>query len=64
MLYVPYHAKGDIGHEDVERGVVTSVNSSTVFARFGDSLHSAACNPDTLVYEHPHSSFNTTKEKT
>jgi hypothetical protein len=51
VLYIPFHARGDRGHADVERGVVTSRNESVVFVRFGGDLNSKGCDPETLEYE-------------
>ena len=50
VRYVPYHAHGDVRHEDCENGRVTSVSDHYVFVRFrpeGDT--SEACLPDQLV---------------
>ena len=52
VLYVPTHAHGNLGHPDVERGVVTSTNDVFVFVRFGAKTHAQACRPADLVYEH------------
>lgn len=34
ILYVPNHAEGDVEHEDVEQGFVTSVGSGVAFCRY------------------------------
>ena len=34
VCYVPTHAKGDVLHEDVEHGVVSSVKDGTVFVKY------------------------------
>lgn len=50
VLYVPYHAKGNLRHMDCERGRVNSVSDHFVFVRFERSaLCSQACKPDQLV---------------
>lgn len=51
VAYVPGHAHGDINHNDVERGVVTSHNEVYVFVRF-KGITSQACNPNDLVKEY------------
>lgn len=53
VSYVPNHAKGDLGHEDVEHGVVTStsVAANLVFVRFGAEIQHKSCYPDTLVHQ-------------
>jgi len=48
VAYVPPHAKGDIDHEDVEFGFVTSVREDTVFCRYfrsrdSDELRTRSC---------------------
>ena len=47
-LYMPPHARGDLRHPDVEKGIVTSVNSQYVFVRFGGDSQSKACHPRDL----------------
>lgn len=49
VTYVPYHAYGDLHHPDCETGVVTSVNTAYVFARFKGRAHAEGCKPDQLV---------------
>lgn len=50
VRYVPYHAHGDLQHEDCENGRVTSVNLLYVFVRFRpEGETSEACLPDQLV---------------
>ena len=34
VRYVPNHAHGDLSHQDVERGEVSSVSSRYVFVRY------------------------------
>ena len=48
VRYVPYHAAGDVRHEDCETGVVTSTNDTYVFVRFKGET-SQACKPDQLM---------------
>lgn len=43
VLYIPNHAHGNIGHHDVEVGVVTSSNESYVFVQFDHQQTSKAC---------------------
>ena len=47
-LYVPRKARGDLRHPCVEKGLVTSVNETYVFVRFGGDAHSKACDPRDL----------------
>jgi hypothetical protein len=49
VTYIPYHAKGDINHKDVERGVISSFNDTYIFVRF-KAPNGAACNPKNLVW--------------
>jgi hypothetical protein len=51
VRYVPYHAEGNILHEDCELGIVTSVNGPLIFVRFTGKQSSQACNEDQLVIE-------------
>ena len=48
VLYVPYHAHGDMDHVDCEKGVITSVREETVFVRFRGET-SQGCKRDQLV---------------
>lgn len=48
VAYIPYHAKGDIKHRDVEYGVVSSVIGDTIFVRFGNMCNSQGCRQDQL----------------
>ena len=48
VRYVPYHAQGNVRHQDCENGIVTSVSESFVFVRFKGET-SEACKPDQLV---------------
>lgn len=48
VRYVPYHAHGDVTHEDCENGVVTSISEHYVFVRFKGET-GQGCNPDQLV---------------
>jgi hypothetical protein len=53
VAYVPYHAKGDITHSDVEYGTVTSIKllengEYTIFVRFPTSETSQGCKLDQL----------------
>ena len=49
VIYVPYHAHDDLNHEDCEHGVVSSMNDTFIFVRFGASITGQACKPDQLV---------------
>jgi len=56
VAYVPLHCDGDLHHEDVELGFVTSVNTNAVFCRYfyksGElrtTANSEGCAPDSLV---------------
>ena len=56
VAYVPLHCDGDLRHEDVELGFVTSVNDNAVFCRYfyksGElrtTANSEGCAPDSLV---------------
>jgi hypothetical protein len=53
VSYVPYHAKGNIHHKDVEQGVVSSTRKTEdgiiVFVRFGNMENSQGCRPSQLV---------------
>ena len=53
VAYIPYHAKGDINHADVEYGEVTSKKfvgeQEIIFVKFPDSPScSKGCRPDQL----------------
>lgn len=48
VLYLPTHARGDEGHEDCERGVVTSTNTQLVFVRYKDRVQSQGTYPASL----------------
>ena len=47
-LYVPREAEGQLSHPSVERGIVTSVNRTYIFVRFGGDYGSKACRPEDL----------------
>ncbi len=59
VAYIPLHAAGDIGHEDVERGIVSSVSEQWVFVKFHasvsrlgwESATAQACDPAALTFE-------------
>jgi hypothetical protein len=53
VVYVPYHAHGDVKHKDCEHGIVTSINeeTKTIFVRFGSMVTSQGCSADQLVIE-------------
>lgn len=59
VKYIPHHAKGNIYHEDVEVGVISSANDQYVFvkfepqlSRFGfDGTTAQACRPEDLVLD-------------
>lgn len=48
VTYIPRHAKMDERHPDRELGIVTSVNDTFVFARYGDRTGSQATSPADL----------------
>tara|TARA_R110000772_G_scaffold249530_2_gene363817 strand:+ start:14679 stop:14867 length:189 start_codon:yes stop_codon:yes gene_type:complete len=51
VAYIPMHAEGDITHEDVEHGTVSSQNDLYVFVLFESQHHTAAaqsCRPEDL----------------
>jgi hypothetical protein len=59
VAYVPTHAHGDINHQDVERGTVSSTNDKYAFVKFDkqlskfgwDGTTSQSCKPEDLVRE-------------
>ena len=53
VIYVPGHAKGDLGHKDCETGTITSFNQWAVFVRYGMGITSAATNRAELYWAHP-----------
>jgi hypothetical protein len=53
VFYIPVHAKGDLLHCDVEKGVVTSQNREYVFVKFGQAVHGLACKRDQLKKARP-----------
>jgi CheY-like chemotaxis protein len=54
VLYIPPHAHGDRTHPDGQRGIVTSMNATQAFVRYGDDRHSQATLPVLLVpADHP-----------
>ena len=48
VTYIPHHARQNENHPDRELGVVTSVNDTVVFVRYGDNTSSQATRPDDL----------------
>ncbi len=52
VIYVPRHACGDQGHKNCERGVITSFNICTVWARYGSGETSAGSLREDLFWEH------------
>ncbi len=38
VIYLPYHAHGDVAHPDCETGFVSSCNESGVFVKFARYL--------------------------
>lgn len=52
VIYVPGHAKGDLGHKGCERGYITSFNEHCVFVRYGLGSTSAGTNRQDLYWEH------------
>jgi len=54
VLYIPPHAHGDKTHADCQRGIVTSMNATQVFVRYGTDRQSHATLPALLVpADHP-----------
>ena len=59
VIYIPGHAKGDATHKDCERGMISSVNSVTVFVKFYRKLDKSgwngttaeACSPEDLALD-------------
>ena len=49
VTYIPLHAHGNRQHKDSERGVITSMNDTFIFVRFGNEIQSKACYPESLV---------------
>ena len=49
VYYVPNHARGDVAHRDVERGVISSVNGDYIFVKFKTGTSGLACRPDNVV---------------
>lgn len=48
VAYVPYHAKGNIRHPDVEFGKVSSVRGDIVFVKFGNVCTAQGCKREQL----------------
>lgn len=53
VSYVPTHANGDLGHPDVEHGVVTSTNPYFVFVRYDGEMGAKATSPHDLRHQFP-----------
>jgi hypothetical protein len=49
VLYIPPHAQGERTHPDCQRGIVTSMNATHAFVRYGTDRHSNATVPAWLV---------------
>lgn len=49
VTYIPNHAGDNYMHPDVERGRVTSINSTYVFVCFDDTGRGKACSPSNLI---------------
>lgn len=57
VAYVPNHAHGNLNHDDVETGTVSSNNGINVFVKFDkqlvkfgwDGTTSQSCSPESLV---------------
>lgn len=53
VLYVPAHAKAELSHKDVEKGIVTGFSSQKdggwIFVRFGGDVQSKACRVEDLA---------------
>lgn len=64
VTYLPYHAKGDFSHPDVEHGRVTSENGIFVFVRFDGEIHAKACHPATLRHQWMPSTSQKCSERT
>ena len=47
VTYLPPHTRGNMNHEDVQRGNISSFNDTYVYVRF-NSPNGQACNPDQL----------------
>lgn len=52
VIYVPGHAKGNLGHKDCERGFITSFNDHAVFVRYGMGSTSAGTSRQDLHWQH------------
>ena len=52
VIYVPGHAKGDLGHPHCECGYITSFNKWSVFVRYGTGSTSAGTLREDLYWEH------------
>lgn len=48
VAFLPYHARGDITHPDVEFGLISSWNHKYIFVKFGDRHNGVPCNPEDL----------------
>lgn len=50
VRYVPRHAGNNLGHPDVQGGVVSSKNDTYAFVKFGPANGgSQACSPEDLI---------------
>jgi hypothetical protein len=50
VTYVPAYAKGNAGHKDCERGVITRTSDTVVFVLYCRSRTVQGTNPDELVW--------------
>jgi hypothetical protein len=53
VIYVPNHANDDAGHPDCEEGVITSINDTAVFVRYGSDYGSKGTDRDNLIWVNP-----------
>lgn len=51
VIYVPGHAKGDLKHQDCERGRITSFNDHSVFVRYGLGITSNGTSRQDLYWD-------------
>ena len=49
VVYCPAHCNGDLMHEDVELGKVSSCSETHVHVKFGEQQTSKACRYEDLV---------------
>jgi hypothetical protein len=64
VAWIPRHAKGDIDHRDVDRGLVSAIKGEWVFVKFFPALNdlgwegtvAQACDPEQLIILCTHAS--------